>query len=41
MDILPIAYSPINQTFKGIVRINKPRKTTIKGIRYIKQFQHK
>ena len=39
MDILPIAYSPTNNiNYTNIVRINKPkRKTTIKGIRFIKK----
>lgn len=39
MDILPIAYSPINNVqINTIIRINQPKKlTTIKGMRYIKR----
>ena len=38
MDILPIAYSPIQYLHNNIVRINKPpKKNKITGIRYIKQ----
>lgn len=37
MDMLPIAYSPVNTIYTNKVRINQPkRKTTIKGIRYLK-----
>ncbi len=38
MDILPIAYSPVNNNFTNKVRINQPKKKTIiKGIRFIKK----
>jgi hypothetical protein len=38
MDILPIAYSPLNDLNVNIVRINKPKKNTIiKGIRFIRK----
>jgi hypothetical protein len=38
MDILPIAYSPLNDLNVNIVRINKPKKKTIiKGIRFIRK----
>lgn len=38
MDILPIAYSPVNNNYTNKVRINQPKKKTkIRGIRYIKK----
>lgn len=39
MDILPIAYSPINNIQNNtIIRIYQPKRlTTVKGMRYIKR----